>query len=114
MRSLDEINVGLPVRMDLVNPVRRPPRVHPKPAAPRCRTLRMEHFESRSLLTTVTLTPVADNTIYQDAGNLSNGAGQFLFSGQASFRALARRALLKFDVASAVPAGAHINSVALQ
>ena len=60
------------------------------------------------------LAPTADNTLYENAGGaLSNGAGEFFFVGQAASRAGIRRGVLKFDVASAIPAGAHIDSVTL-
>ncbi len=66
---------------------------------------------------TVTLTPVRDNTLYEDgAGALSNGAGAFLFSGRTNTnlgQPFIRRAVLSFDVAAAVPAGATINSADL-
>ncbi len=52
-----------------------------------------------------------DNTLYLDGtGGLSNGAGAYLFAGQAGS---VRRGLLAFDVASAVPAGSTIQSVTL-
>ena len=44
----------------------------------------------------------------------SNGAGVFLYAGETSRGLGARRALLKFDVAASVPAGAHIDSVTLK
>lgn len=65
-----------------------------------------------------TIEPAKDNTIYEDAGGLlSNGAGENLFIGLTSgtngepFEA--RRALMMFDIAAAVPAGATIDSVLL-
>lgn len=52
-----------------------------------------------------------DNTLYTDGtGGLSNGAGQYFFAGQAGS---ARRGLVGFDVAAAVPAGATIQGVTL-
>ena len=52
-----------------------------------------------------------DNTLYQDGtGGLSNGAGAYLFAGQAGS---IRRGLVAFDIAAAVPAGATIQSVKL-
>ena len=57
-----------------------------------------------------------DNTLFETAaGDLSNGAGQYLFAGNtAPLRAGAtRRGLLSFDVASILPGGVTINSVAL-
>ena len=65
----------------------------------------------------VTLTPVADNTLFLNvlAPNelLSNGAGDGLFSGQTYVHAsYTHRALIRFDV-SAVPVGAVISAVSL-
>ncbi len=61
---------------------------------------------------TVTLTPFADNTIYQTPAGNSNALGQNIFSGN-NGGGSPRRGLVKFDVAAAVPAGAIINSVTL-
>ena len=59
------------------------------------------------------ITPTRDNTLFQDVGgDLSNGAGPALFAGNTG-QGLARRALLFFDVARQVPAGARIDSVVL-
>src|SRR6478609_9464642 len=73
-----------------------------------------EQFESRNLLTSVAIPASADNTLFQDQTNNSNGVGPFLFAGETVRGFGARRALLKFDVAGNVPAGAHIDSVTLQ
>ena len=62
---------------------------------------------------TVTLTPLKDNTLFEDNGGNSNGAGQSVFAGETNFFG-ARRALLVFDIAGNVPAGATITSVELQ
>lgn len=62
----------------------------------------------------VSLAPVRDNTLYEDAnGAISNGAGQHLFAGTTAEGDI-RRALIRFDVASAVPNGAIIDSVTLR
>lgn len=56
--------------------------------------------------TTVTLAPIKDNTLYEDvAGTLSNGAGQFLFTGNTGPMAgeVLRRAVLAFDLAAISP-----------
>lgn len=54
---------------------------------------------------------VADNTLYEDGtGGLSNGAGEHMFCGVA---AGLRRALVQFDVAGSVPAGATITNAFL-
>jgi len=65
-------------------------------------------------LQTVMLTPSKDNTLYQTSnGSLSNGAGIHLFAGMTNLRER-RRALLAFDVASQIPPGSQITSVALK
>jgi len=62
---------------------------------------------------TVTLEPNQDNTLYEDAaGGRSNGSGQHLFSG-ATDDGLIRRAVLRFDVAGSLPAGASVTSARL-
>ncbi|MFM9996114.1 MAG: DNRLRE domain-containing protein [Phycisphaerales bacterium] len=61
----------------------------------------------------VQITTAKDNTLYEDTtGNLSNGAGAYMFCGMTSLN-LRRRALMMFDVPAAVPAGSTINSVTL-
>lgn len=65
---------------------------------------------------TISVQPVKDNTLYEDtAGARSNGEGFHLFSGRAagSDAGRRRRALLAFDVAGSVPAGATIVSARL-
>lgn len=63
----------------------------------------------------VTITPTQDNTLYENAsGSLSNGAGQYLFSGRtAQGSGSIRRIVLQFDVAGSVPAGATITGATL-
>ncbi|MFO0831894.1 MAG: DNRLRE domain-containing protein [Phycisphaerales bacterium] len=58
---------------------------------------------------------VKDNTLYQSAASnpLSNGSGPGMFCGK-SGGGIIHRALMKFDVASVVPAGSTINSVTLR
>ena len=66
---------------------------------------------------TVSLEPIADGTLFQqDDGLLANGAGIYLFAGQTvqgdeSLRL--RRALLRFDIAGAVPAGSTVTGAEL-
>ena len=69
-----------------------------------------------------------DNSLFESPEGereLSNGAGDFLFAGRTNHppgtldnpterRGLYRRALLEFDVASAIPAGARISSAVLE
>src|SRR5215212_661288 len=61
---------------------------------------------------TVIIEPSQDNTIYQNFPGNSNGAGINLFSGS-SGGGSPRRALLKFDIASVIPASSTITSVTL-
>ena len=63
--------------------------------------------------TTVTLAPSQDTTLFETStGNLSSGSGGHLFAGKTG-QDLRRRALVQFDVAGAVPAGATITRVTL-
>lgn len=66
--------------------------------------------------TTVELAPLKDNTLYEDAsGQLSNGSGRFFFAGRTDqAEGSRRRALLAFDIAAALPAGARIEQVRLR
>ncbi len=62
---------------------------------------------------TVELSAAKDNTLYESSiGASSNGAGQGIFAGRTNNNVL-RRALIQFDVASAIPAGSTIESVEL-
>jgi hypothetical protein len=60
----------------------------------------------------VSLVPTGDTTIYSESGDLSNGAGEFVFSGRTA-RSTTRRALLRFDVAASVRPGSTISTVTL-
>ncbi|HPI95319.1 MAG TPA: DNRLRE domain-containing protein [Gammaproteobacteria bacterium] len=65
---------------------------------------------------TVTLAPTKDNTLYESAtGHLSNGAGQNFFVGKTrqSSGVSLRRAVIAFDIAGNIPAGAVITDVEL-
>lgn len=69
---------------------------------------------SASAGTIVSIGALADTTIYDDgAGEVANGAGAGLFAGRNGI-AQTTRALLRFDIASVVPAGATINGVSLR
>lgn len=60
------------------------------------------------------LVAAKDNTLYQSSiGATSNGAGEGIFAGKTNNGSL-RRALVQFDIASAVPAGSTIESVELK
>lgn len=56
-----------------------------------------------------------DNTIYSESGALSNGMGRRIFTGKTLGRRSSdlRRALLDFDIAAGIPAGATINSATI-
>lgn len=73
-------------------------------------------FTAPAFAAAITLIPSKDNTLYEaTTGNLSNGAGDFLFTGRTSsggaFRI--RRALLAFDLATAIPSDAVVTRVEL-
>lgn len=68
---------------------------------------------SPALAEVAVLTPSQDNTLYESAaGDVSNSAGESLFAGRIALGDR-RRALLAFDVAGAIPAGATIDAVTL-
>jgi len=58
----------------------------------------------------VTIPASRDNTMYAESGNESNGAGERFFSGTNGMSEN-RRALIRFDVAAAVPAGSTVTAV---
>ena len=61
----------------------------------------------------VTIVCSRDNTLFEDAqGDTSNGAGPACFAGNNS-QNLIRRALVRFDLAGLVPAGAAVDAVEL-
>lgn len=61
----------------------------------------------------ITLTPSKDNTLHESAdGDRSNGKGSHLFVGNTGASVI-RRAVLEFDVAGSLPAGAEVDSVTL-
>ncbi len=62
---------------------------------------------------TVELEPSRDTSIFSESADLSNGSGVRLFVGLTQLGD-ARRALVAFDVAGTVPAGARIQSATLQ
>ncbi|MHC4685536.1 MAG: multicopper oxidase domain-containing protein [Planctomycetota bacterium] len=61
---------------------------------------------------TVSIGAEKDNTVYEEDGSLSNGAGDYFFTGvtKDNWR---RHGLIQFDVASAIPADSTISSVTL-
>ncbi|MCZ6767081.1 MAG: DNRLRE domain-containing protein [bacterium] len=64
----------------------------------------------------VTVAPSKDNTLYEDVGGaLSNGAGEVLFAGKTGPNAgfVVRRAVIAFDVAASLPAGATVTGATL-
>jgi hypothetical protein len=59
------------------------------------------------------ITPLRDNTLFQDAqGDTSNGSGPAFFAGN-NGQNLVHRALLAFDIAGQIPAGSVVDSVVL-
>jgi hypothetical protein len=61
----------------------------------------------------VNLLAEKDNTLYEgEEGDLSNGAGDHLFTGSTN-TPLIRRTVIKFDIDGAIPADATIDSVQL-
>ncbi|MBC8011826.1 MAG: hypothetical protein H7067_17200 [Burkholderiales bacterium] len=61
---------------------------------------------------TLTLVAGADSTIFSESGSDANGQGDSVFAGTTRNGDI-RRALLWFDVAAALPAGATVDSVTL-
>ncbi|MBY0312253.1 MAG: DNRLRE domain-containing protein [Phycisphaerales bacterium] len=64
---------------------------------------------------TVSIPAAADTTLFQDtAGELGNGVGAHFFAGDTVRGLGARRGLIRFDIASAVPSGATITQAVLR
>lgn len=62
---------------------------------------------------TVMLYPSKDNTLYEsEAGTISNGAGEYMFAGMTG-DGLARRAVVAFDAAFAIPQNATVLTAEL-
>ncbi|MHC4429144.1 MAG: hypothetical protein ACYS0D_11180, partial [Planctomycetota bacterium] len=55
---------------------------------------------SPSFADVVEIGPSKDSSMFSESGDLSNGAGEYLFAGNTAF-GFARRALIAFDVAGA-------------
>ncbi|HZW10347.1 MAG TPA: GC-type dockerin domain-anchored protein [Phycisphaerales bacterium] len=53
-----------------------------------------------------------DNTLYEYTDAISNGAGQYCFTGRTAEPSL-RRTLMAFDIQGSLPPGVHIRSAAL-
>jgi hypothetical protein len=68
-----------------------------------------------SIADSIQLPSVADNTLYENVnGSFSNGAGSGMFAGRTGqISDPTRRALVRFDLAAAIPAGSTITSVQL-
>lgn len=62
---------------------------------------------ARLVAGTVTLTPAADTTIFEENGDASDGQGPNLFAGRNN-QTFIRRAFVRFDVAGAIPSGSTI------
>jgi hypothetical protein len=61
----------------------------------------------------VTLSPVADATIFEENGDAADAKGPSIFAGRNNLTFI-RRSLLRFDVGGAVPAGSTITSARLE
>jgi hypothetical protein len=62
----------------------------------------------------VVLPAAKDNTLYErEFGDLSNGAGEYVFAGLSAGGEV-RRGLIAFDIAGGVPAGSAITAVTLE
>jgi uncharacterized repeat protein (TIGR01451 family) len=86
-----------------------------KNARPNRLPLRLEPLEDRQTPSSVTLSAVAGNTLYQDPlGQLSDGAGPTFFVGETNPTSPnpIRRGLIKFDFSS-IPVGATITGATL-
>jgi len=66
--------------------------------------------------TVVVIGAAQDASLYEGDGSLANGSGSYLFTGatEAQNESAERRALIAFDIESAIPVGATINDVALE
>ena len=60
---------------------------------------------------TIVIEPSRDNTLYEE-GDLSNGGGEYLFSGM-NAALIKRRGLLGFDLTAAIPSGALVSAATL-
>lgn len=69
--------------------------------------------EAQAQLLELEIAPTADTTLFQDADNLSNGAGIHLFAGRIA-NGLRRRPLLRFADLSSIPEDAVIVEVTLR
>jgi len=67
-------------------------------------------------VTEVVLAAARDATLYEGDGSLANGSGSYFFTGATESQAGAaeRRALVAFDIESAVPPGSTITEVSLE
>jgi hypothetical protein len=93
-----------------------PNRMRRTPFAALCAVLLLALAAPQAQAVTVTIEAFRDNTLIETAdGSRSNGAFERTFSGRTNqATGSIRRAVLAFDIASAVPAGSTIQSVSLQ
>lgn len=61
---------------------------------------------------TIQITTSRDNTLYEENGAVSNGAGEFFFTGRQG-GVLKRRAVIGFDLAAVIPEGALVSDATL-
>jgi len=66
--------------------------------------------------TVVVVDAAQDATLYEGDGSLANGSGNYLFTGATAAQSggAERRALIAFDIESAIPIGATITEVSLE
>ena len=80
----------------------------------RCATAVLLSSAALSHAGVVTLGASQDNTLYESSlGNISNGAGQYCFAGKTASAAI-RRAVIRFEVQGALPAGAVVVDARLR
>jgi hypothetical protein len=79
-----------------------------------CLIFGMNRNQELKAADTVRVSPVMDNTLYEDAGgNISNSRGAYMFSGK-SAAGLIRRAVINFQLIEFVPPCSKILSVTLR
>jgi hypothetical protein len=63
---------------------------------------------------TAVVQALKDNTMYGESDTLSNAKGQHIYAGTNNNLPSPRRALIAFDIAAVLPAGATVDSVSLR
>lgn len=73
----------------------------------------VQWFSDSTIVDSVSMNPVIDNTIYEQSGSLSNGAGEYIPIGK-SGNGFLHRGLVMFPVLDSIPAFSVINSAVLK